>query len=49
MKCMVHYIVLIAAILVVGRAQSDTKDVDINNQYGLDVDKPGQSCADIAI
>ena len=46
MKCMIHYIALIAAILVVGRAQCDTKD-DTNNRYGLDVDKPGKSCADI--
>ena len=42
MKC----IVLIAGILVVGRALSDTKD-DTNSRYGLDVDKPGQSCVDI--
>ena len=46
MKWIVHYSVLIAAILVIGRAQSDTKD-DTSNRYGLDVDKPGQLCADI--
>ena len=46
MKWIVHYSVLIAAILVIGRAQSDTKDAT-SNRYGLDVNKPGQSCADI--
>ena len=46
MKWIIYYSVLIAAILVVGKAQSDTKD-DTSNRYGLDIDKLGQSCADI--
>ena len=51
MKWMVYYSIIIATVLVVGRAQSDDffiKDTnDTSNRYGLDVDKPGQSCADI--
>ena len=46
MKWMVHYIIVIAAFLIVGGAQSDT-NYTLYNRYGLDVDKPGQSCADI--
>ena len=37
---------LIATLLVVGRAQCNAKN-DAYNRYGLSVDEPGQSCADI--
>ena len=37
---------MLAATLIVGRAQSDITD-GVNNRYGLEIDKPGFSCADI--
>ena len=54
MKKIVYYSIILAAVLIVGRAQSDDiilKPNDtyniIYNRYGLDVDEPGLSCADI--
>ena len=46
MKWIVCYSLVLAATLIVGRAQSDITD-GTNNRYGLDIDRPGFSCADI--
>ena len=47
MNWIVCYGVVVAAVVIVGSAQSDVKDDAYISRYGLDVDKPGRSCADI--
>ena len=46
MKWIVCYSIVMAASLTLGRAKADIED-DGYNRYGLDVDRPGYSCADI--
>ena len=46
MKWIVCYSIVMVASLTLGSAQADIED-DGYNRYGLDVDKPGYSCADI--
>ena len=46
MKWIVYCSIVMAASLALGSAQGDIKD-DWYNRYGLDVDRPGYSCADI--
>ena len=46
MKWIILYSIVMAATLTLGSAGGDTQD-DGNNRYGLDVDRPGYSCADI--
>lgn len=46
MKWIICYSIVIAAVLLVGTAQSEIED-NSYNRYGLDVDYPGSSCADV--